>query len=183
MNTFKLKDGKTVTYRRINSNDIKALQEFDRGLSEESRRRFSPHAYDDTTMVKVAARSENDDDRVYAAWDDNIIIAYFFLWWFKDDFPILGIGIADNWQGKGLGKQIMNKLIEDGKSSGRKGIELTTMLDNKKAFALYEKVGFKCLGKVDNITGDGRHVVEWHMVYPITAEGENPPPRKHEPPI
>ena len=76
----------------------------------------------------------------------------------------------------------MYRLIEDAKAAGCAGVELTTALRNDRAFGLYEKVGFDCLGQVDNVTGDGRTVKEWHMFYPIKP-GITPPPRRHCAPV
>lgn len=182
MKEINLKSGKTVTYRRLKSGDEEKLRAFDQSLSEKSRYLFSPHSYSDETLKKVIERSERDTDRVYVVIDDDRFIAYFFLWWFDTQFPVLGIGIADDYQGQGLGGKLMNILIEDAKQEGRDGVELTTALDNKKAKALYEKVGFECLGEVDNEAGDGRIIREYHMLYPITP-GAKPPERQHAPPV
>ncbi len=167
MTQFNLKNGTALAYRRLQTEDASQLQAFNRDLSKRSRDLFSPHSYSDETVAKIAARSQSDEDRAYIALDGEKIVAYFFLWWYQTSYPILGLGIADEYQGQGLGPQIMARLIEDGKQSGCDAIELTTALDNKRAFGIYEKVGFKCLGQVDNIDGDGRHIPEWHLFYPF----------------
>lgn len=183
MQTLKLRNGETVTYRRLQQGDEARLQAFHAALSEESKRLFTPHAYDDATLSRLISQAEADEHRVYLVLDaDETIVAYFFLWWYDTPFPVLGIGIADACQGQGLGKKLMQILIEDGRKKGCQAIELTTMLDNQRAFALYEKVGFKCAGQVKNKTGDGRMVTEWHLYYPFT-KGVVPPPRTHESPV
>ncbi|MBL4700724.1 MAG: GNAT family N-acetyltransferase, partial [Phycisphaeraceae bacterium] len=140
-----LKNGSTVAYRRLRAGDDLQLQTFNRNLAQLSREFFSPHAYDDQTVAKIIARAEKEEDRTYIVLDGEKIVAYFFLWWYQTRFPVLGIGIADEYQGLGMGSQLMAILIEDGKKSGCDAIELTTMLKNKKAFSVYEKVGFQCL--------------------------------------
>ena len=182
MNQLNLKNGQSIVFRRLQAVDRELLQRFGRNLSDATRSLFSPHSYDDQTLEKVIARSESDEDRVYVAIDGEKIAAYCFLWWFDTKFPVLGIGIADEYQSLGLGKQLMSILIEDARNAGCDGVELTTVLSNERAFSLYERVGFKCLGTVENVAGDGRILKEWHMLYPF-GPGAKPPQRKHEPPV
>ncbi len=182
MNTFTLKDGRVVTYRKLQRGDERKLMQFNDELSEESRRLFTPHKYDEQTIGRLIERAERGEDLIYIALDGDRIIGYFFLWWYNTPFPVLGIGILDDYQGLGLGKQMMERLLEDAKCAGCDAVELTTALDNKHAYALYEKVGFKCLGEVDNLAGDGRVIKEWWMYYPIKP-GVVPPPREHKPPV
>jgi ribosomal protein S18 acetylase RimI-like enzyme len=182
MNAMKLKNGGEVSFRRLQKGDEGALRQFNETLNNDSRVSFSPHKYDEETLAKVIQRSESDEDRVYAAFDGERIIAYFFLWWFKTEFPVLGIGIADDFQGQGLGKQIMKHLIADAEKHDRYGVELTTMIENERAATLYEGIGFKRLNQVDNLAGDGRIMKEWHMFYPIKPDTQ-PPSRTHAPPV
>ena len=179
---FTLKNGKQIPYRKLQRDDKQALARFNDELSEHSRNLFTPHRYDQETLDKIIERVENGEDLAYVALDNDRIIAYFFLWWYNTPFPVLGIGILDEYHGQGLGKQIMQKLIDDARKAGCDAIELTTALDNKSAYALYEKVGFKCLGQVDNVAGDGRIIKEWHMFYPFKPN-IIPPARKHCSPV
>ena len=56
---------------------------------------------------------------------------------------MLGIGIAGEWQGKGLGRQLMQRLIDwaDNWASVLR-IELVVHADNDHAIALYRSMGF-----------------------------------------
>ena len=159
-----------------------ALLKFNDDLSERSRFLFTPHPYDDQTIGQYIDRTVNNQDLMLVAVADDRIIAYFFLWYYDTEFPVLGIGIVEDYQGQGLGRQIMELLIQEAKAAGCSAVELTTALDNKTAFALYEKTGFKCLGQVNNVSGDGRIIKEWHLYYPIKPD-VTPPPREHRAPI
>jgi len=55
----------------------------------------------------------------------------------------LGIGIRDDFQGKGIGSKLMDNLIKLARKEGLKKIRLTVLADNYKAIRLYEKFGFK----------------------------------------
>lgn len=182
MGNFVLKNGKTVVCRKLRAGDEEALARFDAELSPLSRSRFLPHAYDRPTLARVVARVEQGHDLAYVALDGERVIAYFFLWWYDTPFPVLGIGILDQYHRQGLGRQIIKLLIAEARRAGCDAIELTTVLDNEPAYELYTGMGFKCLGQVDNIAGDGRVVREWHMYYPLKP-GIVPPPREHCSPV
>jgi ribosomal protein S18 acetylase RimI-like enzyme len=173
--------GETLVARRLADGDGPALRRFDAGLSENTRRLFMPHRYDGPTLASCIARSTCDDDRAYVLLAGTAIAGYFFLWHFRDRVPVLGIGLADAYQGQGLGEPIMRLLIEDARAARRDGVELTTMADNERAFRLYTKVGFQYLADVDNWTGDGRLVRERHLFLPL-VQGAKPAPREHKPP-
>jgi ribosomal protein S18 acetylase RimI-like enzyme len=141
-----------------------------------------PHSYDDATLNKVVERVEKGNDALFVAFDGDRIIAYWFLWWVDTPFPVLGIGILDEYQGSGLGRRLMRHLIETAENAKCDAIELTTALDNKPGQILYEKMGFKKNGTVDNLAGDGRVIKEWHMFYPLKP-AVVPPPREHRAPV
>ncbi len=182
MSEFILKNGKSLQYRKLQQGDEKSLSAFNVALSEKSRTLFMPHGYNNETLTKVINRAESGEDAAFIALDGERIAAYWFLWWFNTPFPVLGIGILDEFHSMGLGKQLMHHLIDLAETRGCETIELTTALDNKAGQALYEKTGFKRIGVVENISGDGKITEEIHMVYSIKP-GVVPPPRKHDSPV
>jgi putative acetyltransferase len=55
----------------------------------------------------------------------------------------LGISVASAWQGKGVGNELMRRLLEWADNwAGYLRIELTVYTDNARAIALYRKHGF-----------------------------------------
>ena len=177
-----LRDGRKFVGRELKKGDEKSLAKFNDDFSERSRKLFMPHKYDDDTLSKVIERAKKGNDTAFVALDGDRIIAYWFLWWVDTPFPVLGIGILDEFHGQGLGKRLMSHLIETAENSGCDAIELTTALDNKPGQILYEKMGFVRNGTVDNVAGDGRIITEWLMYYPI-KHGVVPPPREHRSPV
>lgn len=178
----KTRSGMELPVRRLAAEHADALPQFHANLTTASRETFTPHAYDPETVGVYIRRSEADADRIYVALSGEAIVGYFFLWEFQEAIPLLGIGLADAVQGEGLGAQMMAILIEDARAAGREGIELTTMQHNERAFALYRKMGFEHVGDVDNVTGDGRHVVERKMFLALKA-GASPSTRAFKPPV
>lgn len=175
-------DDVDIAIRPLTSGESDALQQFNGALSEQTRRRFLPHTYDGATLARIIARAESGVDRAYVALAGEAVVGYFFLWDIRSSVPVLGIGLADAWQGRGLGRRFMEILIGDAKEAGCSGIELTTLPDNERAFALYRAMGFEYVGDADNVAGDGRVVRERVMFLPIIP-GAQAPPRTFGPPV
>ena len=179
---LKSKDGDEFTVRRLLKTDKEHLQKFGKSLSEVSTATFLPHSYDDDTVDAYLERSETGEDLTLGLFFDDRIIAYFFLWYFTNPIPLLGMGILDEFQGKGLGKRMMQLLIDAARDKGLDGIELTTLPDNHRAYALYESVGFQHYADVNNKVGDGRIVVERAMFLQFNPEA-SPSIELHKPPV
>jgi len=179
--TITTRDGIVLPVRRLIVSDAASLQAFNAALSPDTRRKFGPHAYDDATVAKVLMRSENGDDYVLGAFDGGQLACYFFLWFIRKRIPLLGIGMLDAFQHRGLGRQVMLLLIDHAVAEGCDGIKLTTMQDNHHAFALYRKLGFEYYGDVENQIGDGTRIVERGLFYRIKP-GAQPTVGGHAPP-
>lgn len=164
------KSRKTIITRLVCSGDNEHFLTFYGGLSGESRSRFNPHLFIEEVIARRIERCELGLDRCYLAFFGKDAIGYFFLWNYNERVPILGIGIVDAFQGEGLGRKFVNLLIEDARTNGNDGVELTTMPDNHSAFALYEKCGFKYYKDVENIAGDGRTEIERAMFLPLKPD-------------
>jgi len=79
--------------------------------------------------------------------EEKKIIAYGFLIirkrFNKKSFSAeLGVAVADNYQGRGIGSIMIEELIKFAKEERIKKIFLTTRVDNIKAQKLYKKFGF-----------------------------------------
>ncbi len=176
------RDGKALTARRLRSGDAAALRQFNEDLSAPSRRWFLPHPYDAATIARVLARSEAGDDLTLGLFDGGRLAGYFFLWYIRRRVPLLGIGLVDAFQGQGLGRPMMELLLEQGREAGCEAVELTTMMDNDRAYALYRKVGFEHFKDVENLQGTGEWVVERAMIYRFVP-GAAPMQEPHRPPV
>lgn len=79
-----------------------------------------------------------------------------------------GVAIHPDFGGKGLGKLMMQAIIDLGKQKGLKRIELSTATLNNKAIRLYESVGFQKEGVLRNYTylkSEDRYLDEVMMSY------------------
>ena len=180
--TIRLRDGAVVEVRPLSAREIAALARFNAALSASSRALFLPHAYDETTLKRQVARHEQGEDLSLVAAKEERIVAYAFLWEYDRPFPVLGLGVADTWQGRGLGGALLDRLVAAAVSAARDGIELTTVPHNARARSLYESRGFRVAGEVDNTAGDGRVVRELRMRLTLRADAR-PPERRFAPPV
>jgi ribosomal protein S18 acetylase RimI-like enzyme len=178
---FAARDAVGLAVRRLGALDVAALRRFLAGLSPATRAVFLPHADDDATLARYVERNRGGTDRTYVLMADAEVVGYFFLWEFDQPVPLLGLGLADAWQGQGLGPQMLAHLITDARNAGRVAVELTTVPGNIRAFRLYQRAGFMHVGDVENVAGDGRIVREHRMFLPLQP-GAQPPARHFGPP-
>ncbi|MEY4940266.1 MAG: hypothetical protein RIQ93_2001 [Verrucomicrobiota bacterium] len=176
------RNGASLIVSRITRADLAALQQFNAELSEATRQLFLPHAYDVATLARIVERDELGLDRIYLLRAGPEVAGYFFLWEFDHPAPLLGIGLADAWQGQGLGRPMLALLINDARAAGREAVELTTVLTNDRALRLYQRAGFQDVGVVENRAGDGRILRERRMFLALRP-GATPAPRDFKPPV
>jgi len=162
---FSTLDGREVLVRRLKKDDNENLVKFYNSLSDVSKAMFRPHSFDELETKEIA---ENADNTIsYLAFCNDEPCAYFFLWEINEKVPVLGIGIADNFQNQKLGHKFLNILISDAKKLGKEGIKLTTRTTNKRAFYLYKKLGFLYQGDVFNTYFDGSQAEEYGLYLPL----------------
>jgi ribosomal protein S18 acetylase RimI-like enzyme len=181
LTAFVARNGTTLDVYRLTSSESASLQLFNAGLSAQTSAVFLPHAYDEATLKRLVERNRAGKDRAYVLKLHREIVGYFFLWEFDHAVPLLGVGLADAWQGQRLGDCMLRFLIDEARMSGRDGIELTTGLMNNRAYHLYRRFGFEEMGEVDNVAGDGRVVRERRMFLALKP-GAQPPERDFQPP-
>ena len=181
--TITTKSGAELRLRKLSAGDEGRLKEFGDSLRDETKRMFIPHSYDPEVVRAYIARCDGGEDAIFVALDpEERIVGYFFLWEMNEEVPVLGIGISDEYQGAGVGRQLMEFLINVAQRHGRSGVDLTTLPDNTRAFRLYKSVGFEYLEDVSNTSGDGVVVVERRMFLSLKA-GAGAPDRVFAPPV
>lgn len=178
---FTARNGGALTVRRLGAGDLAALPRFFARLSAATRAVFLPHATDAATLARCVERDQRGLDRAYVLVAEGEVAGYFFLWEFDQPVPLVGLGLAEAWQGQGLGSQMLAHLIADARAAGRVAVELTTVPGNVRAFTLYQRAGFIHVGDVENVAGDGRIVREHRMFLPLQP-GAQPTERHFGPP-
>ena len=145
-------EAKDLLIREMNGNDRAIVEKFFANLSAQSTWMFNPNGFNtrkaldyvdgDTTNRKFWIAVEPNENGV-----GEKIAGYVFLWSLNKSVPWLGIANADAWQGRHLGSRLMECAINYCKDNGYGGILLATRFENERAQKLYEKCGFKKLGK------------------------------------
>jgi ribosomal protein S18 acetylase RimI-like enzyme len=154
-----------VEVRTLTGGDGRALQRFYNELSPESRRLFRPLGWsallsDCEQIARDAAEGRRFD---VVAWHRDAVVGWAFITPMDHDVPVLGIGVADGFQNRGIGKQLMQAVTDEGRRRGRSGIVLTVVDGNDRARLLYERFGFRTIGT--HRGDDGLDYLEMEMVY------------------
>lgn len=85
----------------------------------------------------------------YSCWvveADGVMVGYSILMAGADEGHVLNCCIAPDWQGRGLGRQIMQRLIAGAPAYGVECLFLEVRPSNGKAISLYESLGFETVG-------------------------------------
>ena len=78
---------------------------------------------------------------------DREVVGYACLWQIEDQLQIGNIAVVRKHKGKGIGKLLMKRIIDEGIKRGCKSILLDVRESNQSAISLYEKFGFIPLSK------------------------------------
>jgi RimJ/RimL family protein N-acetyltransferase len=132
--------------RPVRRGDAEALGAFYAGLSGASRRFFHPYRTVGLGRWRdVIGRSlEGEEVDLVAITEEAKIVGHGFLWGARSAEPELGLGIADAYQGRGLGSQFLALLLGLARDElGSEAVALSVYRPNKRARHLYEKHGFR----------------------------------------
>jgi len=91
-------------------------------------------------------------DRVYLALEDEdveggpLLVGYAGSWFDGLDAQVMTIGVARSHQGRGLGRRLLEALLEHERGRRARQVFLEVRVDNEQAIGLYESMGFERLG-------------------------------------
>lgn len=84
-----------------------------------------------------------DDKNIYlVAKEDDELVGYCGLWSVMDEGYITNVAVKPNYQGKGIGKAMLLKLLDIGKKKGILAFTLEVRVGNLVAIKLYKNLGF-----------------------------------------
>ena len=143
---------KGPTLRRLVPDDARDLCAFYNGLSAGAIRMFQPLGKETSVKCCRAIAADNRpkiDSRfdVVALIGDRIV-GLAFLSKIRDlaDEKSFGIAVADAWQGRGIGKKLIENVLRAATQRELKRIHLIFVVDNDRARRLYERNGFSITG-------------------------------------
>lgn len=161
-------DTNELVVRKLNPDDLGVLSDYFRLLGSETRSRFGPHSFEINEMESMFANDPSLMPVIIQHKHTGEIIAYSVVklgYLDHDSFRLNGYGltldhhtdatyapsVADNWQGKGLGKRMFAFILNELKSMGRKRIILWggVQCSNERAVVYYQHLGFVTLGQFE----------------------------------
>lgn len=131
---------------QLQAGDAPSLLAFYNSLSAATIHTFRP-LRDKTTLAVcqeiVQANGAIPASRFdLAAWQGARMIGWAFLEQLTSAEPQLGIGVADAWQGQGVGRALMNRLLGKARQYSLATVSLIVVHDNQRAIRLYQSCGF-----------------------------------------
>lgn len=135
--------------------DALALQAFYNGTSTQVRHWFCPLGWNGSLqhcrqICEQSARGERYD---LVLDDGRGIVGWAFLVKLEQPLAHVGIGLSDAYCGRGLGKRLMEPLVDWARARGYEGLELIVVRENLRAQRLYERYGFTVTGSYTAATG------------------------------
>ena len=135
-----------LTFREVTSEDEAAIGAFFDAMGGESRALFNRREYNRNGVLKHCRRPD-PTRRYWIAELDGRMAGYVFFLSFDTSIPELGLALRDDLRGQHLGRELVAFAQNEAKTCGKGGILLTTHVANVRAQALYEAMGFVCMGQ------------------------------------
>lgn len=142
----------TVTLRPLTATDAPALRDFYNGLSPASIRTFRPLGLSTTLEAcqKIVADAGKADAPRFdlGAWEGDTLVGWGSVTGLGTDRPDFGLGVADEWQGQGIGKALIDGVIAHARERNAPRMYLIAVQDNARAIGLYASRGFVQYGEM-----------------------------------
>jgi ribosomal-protein-alanine N-acetyltransferase len=75
----------------------------------------------------------------------------------KDSGLIVSVAVKKEWRKRGIGRRLIEKLLENFKKEGMKIVFLHVREENKEAINFYQALGFKIIELVENYYSNGEN--------------------------
>ncbi len=138
-----------LTIRRLAPEDAGTLAEFYNALSDESKRLFRPltEKTDKNRCLEIADDNKADSKYDLVAIIEDIVVGWAFVWGGEEPIEgTFGIGVSDEWQGKGIGRELMGRVLDACHDRRIFTVRLIVVQDNARAQSLYKQMGFTITG-------------------------------------
>src|SRR5262245_47776853 len=148
-----LRDGSVAAIRASTLNDVPAIREFFRNLSDESRyRRFFMRGEAPADVVLRLADSSDPARNLTLVVERSVdgaprIIAAASYSTGQSGTAEAAFAVADDFQGKGLGTLLLERLAVIGTRAGLERFEASTLADNAQMLSVFRDSGFEIHSK------------------------------------
>ena len=154
-----LVDIKKHTIRKFSSNDRELVVEFFKQMGGESRAFFNRSDGNKNNALSYFDKADKNGEEPNAVRflssiknenGEEIMTGYVFAWDMNFGVPTLGIAVRDEYKGQGLGRLLIQHLVNYLKENKYGGVMLTTSFANIRGQSLYTRMGFKHIGTHTN---------------------------------
>ncbi len=144
--------------RRMEARDVDSVVRIQEATFE------GPHgAATGFTALQLGEELVRPWSRLWVVEDQGSVHGALISWHVVDEIHLLNVAVAPTAQRRGLGRRLMECLIEYGRDAGAVQIFLEVRVDNLPALALYEAFGFELLNERKNYYGDGASAYEMRL--------------------
>lgn len=142
---------KFLSFREAVKGDEAMIDAFFDAMGGESRALFNRRGYNQRGLIKYCERPDKTR-RYWIAEAEGEMVGYVFFLDYNTSVPELGLAVREDLRGIHLGRELVAFAQNFAKDAGKGGIMLTTHVANVRAQALYEHMGFRCMGLCKNGT-------------------------------
>jgi ribosomal-protein-alanine N-acetyltransferase len=75
------------------------------------------------------------------------LLGYFLVMQVVDEAHLLNVAVAEEWQGQGLGRFLLNQSVACARGQGMESMLLEVRPSNVRALGIYERYGFEQIGR------------------------------------
>jgi ribosomal-protein-alanine N-acetyltransferase len=108
--------------------------------------RSFPNPWHKTTFLGEIQNRSIANPYVAVSEPEQAIIGYIMFWLIEDEGQINNIAVHPDFQGRGIGKEILRFALDKIRRLGGMFVTLEVRQSNAAAISLYEKMGFTLLG-------------------------------------
>lgn len=160
-----LPDGTAVVLRELDASDVDNLRRLFFRLSPETvRLRFLQSVSEPSPRIlHYLAAVDHDRRQAFAAEVDGEIVGVARYDRFRDDpdRAEVAVVVEDAWQGRGVGKVLLNALAKDAKGHGVKVLTATVLGENRRMLAVARRLAPETATHLDH--------GEWELETPLAA--------------
>lgn len=120
-----------VTWRLADMKDVPALLEIERASFD------TPW-----TLGEIEEELDKPLARVWVAEREGVVAAFGIQWFVVGEAQLANIAVHPRWRGRGLGKQMMIRLLDNARAEGMDKMTLEVRTGNTAATELYLSLGF-----------------------------------------
>lgn len=172
---FLAKDGRKLKLRAVRWEDLDALLEFINSLVEEGADIYmttkTTRDAEADWLGRLLARIEKGEVIDCIGEVDNQVVAHAEVVkraGIMSHVGDLGIGIRQGYRGVGIGRHVIQTLIDESRKAGLEILVLDVFDTNESAKALYRKMGFREIGRIPHaIRKQNRYIDLVRMVLEI----------------